>query len=333
MPIPEPVPLVCRPTPLHPLPRLSRMLGLDLWIKRDDLTGFAFGGNKGRKLEYLVAEALAQGADTVVSCGAAQSNFLRQLGAACAMHGLRCVAVAMHLPYEPGFGQPQRGRLLESSGNILLDRLLGVELRILPDGSWEELFSAAERVADELEEQGRRVYRIPVGGSSPLGALAFREAGLEARRQDDGFQAVVFASSSGSTHAGLAHAYAGSHTRVIGISCDPEPDLYDTLEELCAGQDRLLGTSVGLRRTDFELRFEAVGSGYGVAERPALEAILLMARHEGIFLDPVYSGKAFAGLLALAEARDLPQRVLFWHTGGTPTLMAVPDECWEDAGA
>lgn len=332
MPIPQPVPLVCKPTPIHPLPRLSAMLGLDLWIKRDDLTGFALGGNKGRKLEYLIAEALAQGADTVVSCGAAQSNFLRQLGAACSVSGLRCVAVAMHLPFEPDYGQPATGRLSETGGNVLLDRLLGIDLRVLPDGPWEVLFDEMEREAQRLEAEGRRVYRIPVGGSSPLGALAFREAGLEARAQDDGFQAVVFASSSGSTHAGLAHAYAGSRTRVIGVSCDPEPDLFDTLEELCAGQDALLGTSVGLRRQDFELRFEAVGAGYGVAETPVLEAILLMARREGVFLDPVYSGKAFAGLLALAEARELPQRVLFWHTGGVPTLMAVPEEAWAATG-
>lgn len=308
---------------MHRLARLSARLGLDLWIKRDDLTGFAMGGNKGRKLEYLIADALASGADTVVGCGSLQSNFVRQLAAACAMAGLSCVAVVMRLPFDAAMGKPD-GLAPGSGGNALLDRLFGAELRLVPDGPWEELYDRAEAAALELERGGCRVYRIPIGGSSPLGAYAFAQAAVEVGEE---FDAIVTASSSGSTHAGLASAFAGSGTRVIGIACDPEPDLKDEIADLA---ERLVDLEPSLRVPgELELRQDSVGAGYGVASPEGMAALRLMAHSEGIVLDPIYSAKAFAGLLRLAEAGELRGKVLFWHTGGTPALLAFSEEIVE----
>ncbi len=322
---PPRVELVLKPTPIHRLPRISEELGIDLWMKRDDLTGFALGGNKGRKLEYLVADVLASGADTVVACGAAQSNFVRQLGAACAMYGLSCVATVMSLPYYAAAGKPAVAGLSLTGGNLALDRMLGVDVRVFPDGDWEALAEHQEAVAQELEADGRRVYRVALGGSSPLSALAFVEAGHEASAQAGDFDFLVTASSSGSTHAGLAYHFAGTGTRVVGISADPDPkdELRAEIAELCARLDGLTGCAKGLGIESIELRLEFAGSGYSVPSPEGDAAILRLARTEGIFLDPVYSGKAFAGLLELASRREVTGRVLFWHTGGTPALFAA----------
>lgn len=327
---PKRIPLICSPTPCHRLERLSERWGIDLWIKRDDLTGFALGGNKGRKLEYLMADVVASGAEIVVSCGSSQSNFIRQLGAACSIAGVRCAACVMDLPYEEAFGQPSSIRLHEHGANLLADQILGIEINKVDDGPWETLFDSTEELAKRYEKAGLKVYRIPIGGSSPLGAYSFLAA---AREIDQPFDIIVTASSSGSTHAGLAYAFAGTPTKVIGISCDPEPDLYDTLAELCAGLDALTGESKNLTKTDFDLRFDWVGEGYGVTSNEALEAIGLLAREEGVFLDPIYSGKAFAGLVGLVESGQLSGRVLFWHTGGGPTLFALPEEAVNKASS
>jgi len=315
---------------MHRLNRLSKRWGIDLWIKRDDLTGFALGGNKGRKLEYLLAEAVAHGAQMVVSCGSTQSNFIRQLGAACSILGIRCAACVMDLPYEEAFGKPRSIQLMEQGANALADRILGIEINRIPDGPWEALFDAAEDLAKRYEREGLRVYRIPIGGSSPLGAYSFFKASMEI--QSD-FETVVAASSSGSTHAGLAYGLAGTGTHVIGISCDPEPDLFDTLVGLCEGLDEMTGSKKNLGRQDFDLRFDWVGEGYGVTSPEALEAIGLLAREEGIFLDPIYSGKAFAGLVSLAESGRLSGKVLFWHTGGWPTLFALTEDAVSKASS
>jgi D-cysteine desulfhydrase family pyridoxal phosphate-dependent enzyme len=320
---PHKVPLIQSPTPLHRLDRLADQLGLDLWIKRDDLTGFAMGGNKGRKLEYLMAEALGLEAQVIVSCGALQSNFVRQLGAACSRFGLKCAAAVMSLPYEGTVGKPEEGHLTDQGGNALLDRILGVDLRIYPDGTWEDLFAHMEALARQYEEEGAKVYRVPVGGSSPLGAFAFAEAAREIQEQAPPFGAIVCASSSGSTQSGLVYGFRDTATRVIGISCDPEPDLPVEFAALCDGLDDLLGENKKIRPDDFEFHTEWVGAGYGIPSPECLEAIRLLAQTEAIFLDPVYSGKAFAGLLGLAQRGELPDRVLFWHTGGVPALFAA----------
>lgn len=310
--------LCCLPTPCHALPRLSAELGLDLWIKRDDLTGFAFGGNKGRKLEYLIAEALAQGADTVVSCGAAQSNFVRQLGAAASVVGLRCVAAVMDLPYSVANGQPECPPGIGEGGNVLLDDLLGIELRRYPNDDWEVLYSHAEAISDELEAKGAKVYRVPLGGSCPLGAYSFYRAASEVGEDWD---AIICPCSSGSTHVGLAYAFAGTKTRVIGVAADPEPEILDDLVILAAGLRDLLGAQTTLRREDIEFRLEWAGDAYGLPSPAGEAASQKLARTEGIFVDPVYSAKAFSGLLGMAANGELRGRVLFWHTGGLPAMF------------
>jgi D-cysteine desulfhydrase family pyridoxal phosphate-dependent enzyme len=318
MATPRRISLCQLPTPLHRLDRLSDDLGIDLWIKRDDLTGFAGGGNKGRKLEFLMADALASEADVVVTNGSLQSNFIRQLGAACSMFGIACAAAVMHMPFEDQFGKPDGPALSAFGGNVLLDRLYGVHLHVFPDAPWETLFAHAEDVAKEYEGQGKRVYRIPIGGSSPLGAYGFRLAAEEIGFPDF----VLTCSSSGSTQAGLAHAFHGTKSQVIGIAVDPEEDLYDDMRGLCQGLDDLLEEPKHLARNDFDLRFDWVGPGYGVASHEGIQAIRLMAQREGILLDPVYSGKAFAALLDLARAKAIRGKVVFWHTGGVPSLFA-----------
>lgn len=316
--IPSPIPLIQRPTPCHRLERLSDELGIDLWIKRDDLTGFAMGGNKGRKLEYLMAEALLRHAEVVVTCGASQSNFVRQLGAACSMFDIRCVAAVMDLPYAAAHGKPSyQGS--HDGGNVLLDTILGVELKRFPDDDWEVLYSHAEGIANDLEAAGHTVYRIPIGGSSPLGAYAFVKAASEIDRP---FDCVVTASSSGSTHAGLAYAWHGTKTRVVGIACDPEPEIVEDLVRLVEGLDALTGMNKRMGEHDIDLKLDWAGDAYGVPSPAGESALRRLARREGIFLDPVYSAKAFSGLIELAERREIFGRVLFWHTGGTPALFA-----------
>jgi 1-aminocyclopropane-1-carboxylate deaminase/D-cysteine desulfhydrase-like pyridoxal-dependent ACC family enzyme len=291
---------------------------MDVWIKRDDLTGFAGGGNKGRKLEYLAGAVLEAGADTVVVCGSAQSNFVRQAGALCAVLGVRCVAVVMGLPFEAGFGKPP-GAPPPSGGNVELGALVGVEARPVPDGPWEDLFAAAAEAAREERAQGRAVYEVPVGGSTPLGAYGFVQAAAEVR---GAYDVVVVPTSSGSTHAGLAWALAGTGTRVVGVACDPEEDLLDDLARLCEGLDGLLGGPGLWREGGFELDRRWYGAGYGVPSPAGHEAQLLLARAEGVFLDPVYSAKAMAGLLGMAREGSVGGKVLFWHTGGLPAACA-----------
>lgn len=297
---------------------MSERLGIDLWIKRDDLTGFALGGNKGRKLEYLLADAVEKGATAVVTCGAAQSNFLRHLATGCAMLGLKCAAAVMPLPYEY---EPASGGLVPEGANRLVMETMGMDLRMLPNGNWDTLIAASETLAAEYAERGERVYPLAIGGSSPLGALAFYEAAAEV---GEGFDHIVHASSSGSTQTGLTYAFHGSATRVKGIACDPEPELVDEFVDLGAGLDELLGRSVNLTREQFDYDLRFVGPGYGVASSESLDAVRTLGRTEGILLDPIYTGKAFAGLLELVQSGEIAGRVLFWHTGGTPALFCLP---------
>ena len=295
---------------------MSDELGIDLWIKRDDLTGLAMGGNKGRKLEYLMADVKASGAEVVVTCGAAQSNFIRQLGAACSMLGIKCAAAIMAMPFE--IASPDVVRTLGYKGNLVLDRILGIDLRTFSDGTWEALYAHAEKLALEYEASGLKTYRIPVGGSSPIGAYAFLEA---VRELDRPFDTVVFASSSGSTHTGLSFGFHGTNTRVLGIACDPEPEIANDFAVLAQSLRELVPDGPDMAASDFDLDFDFVGPGYGIPSEAGNSAIERLARTEGIFLDPIYSGKAFAGLLALVDAGKLKGSGLFWHTGGTPALF------------
>ena len=313
----ERIPLCLLPTPLHRLDRLSEKLSADIWIKRDDLTGFALGGNKGRKLEHLAAEIVQSGSDTVVSCGASQSNFLRQLAACCAVLGVRCIGVCMDRPYQ----EPDRltPGVIAFGGNQALDTWFGLERQIVPDGTWDDLEAAATAVAEVERANGGSVYQIPLGGSGPLGVLAFYEA---AHELPAGFDAVVTASSSGSTQVGLATAFQGTMTKVIGIACDPEPEIVADLVALSASFHQATGIGVPLTAGEIDFRLGHVGPGYGAPSVEGNDAIAMLARAEGILLDPVYSAKAFAGLIDLVGRGELTGRVCFWHTGGTPALFA-----------
>lgn len=319
---PPRVELVQLPTPLHRLPRLSEELNLDLWIKRDDLTGFAFGGNKGRKLEYLIGEAISQKAQVITTCGSAQSNFIRQLATGCAMFGIECAAVVMQLPYED---KPAKGGLKPSGGNLLLDQLVGADIRIVPNDNWDSLIAQSESLREEYEAKGKKVFQIPIGGSTPQGAFGFFQAGLELQAQslEDPFDYVVSASSSGSTQTGLTYAFAVTDTKYLGIACDPEPEMIHDFAVLSQALDDITGFGRPNVAGDFSFDLRFVGPGYGVPSEGALEAIEKLARTEGIFLDPIYSGKAFHGLLEMAKAGEIRGRVCFWHTGGTPALFAM----------
>ncbi len=293
-------------------------------MKRDDLTGFALGGNKGRKLEFLIADAIAKKAEVIVTCGSAQSNFVRQLAAACAMFGIQLAVATMALPFE--FDKPTVSPMRSDNGNLLLDRWLGADVRLFDDANWDTLLAFTEELCKEYEAKGANVYRIPIGGSHPLGAYGFVEAASEIRDQAAPFDTILFASSSGSTHTGLQYAFNGSATRIQGIACDPEPNILDDFAKLATELDTLLGTTVGLKSSDYNLDPRFIGPGYGVPSAAGNAAVIKMARTEGIFLDPIYSGKAFAGLLTMVAEGSLSGRVLFWHTGGIPALFAMPED-------
>ena len=289
-------------------------------MKRDDQTGLALGGNKTRKLEFLVADALARGADTLLTAGAAQSNHCRQTAAAAAKAGLRCDLVLGGAA--PPFPE----------GNLLLDDLLGA--RVHWAGSHRR-GETLEDVAASLRGEGLHPCLIPYGGSSPLGAVGYVTAMAELSRQipfrEQPVDAMVFASSSGGTHAGLiagslACGYGG---RLIGVCVEkPEQgrgDLPSGILALARGCASLLGVpDLVSEDAPVILDHRYAGQGYGLAGPREKEAILLLARLEGILLDPVYTAKAMGGLIDMIERRELTknERVLFWHTGGSPALFA-----------
>jgi L-cysteate sulfo-lyase len=320
-PLPR-VPLAFLPTPLHALPRLSARLGgeVELWIKRDDQTGLAGGGNKTRKLEFLIADAQAQGADVVLTTGAIQSNHCRQTAAAAARAGLECHVV---LSGEP---PPQ------PNGNLLLDALLGAEIH------WTTREKRAERLVElteQLRAAGRRPYPIVLGGSDPVGAsgyaLALEELWEQVRALEIRLDAIVFASSSGGTQAGLvAGAWAlGWGVPLLGISVDePEAKLKAQVAGLATGTAAHLGRPHTFTVDDIRVNAGYLGGGYAVMGNLERDAIRIMARDEGILLDPVYTGRAFGGLLdlILRDAFEPGQNILFWHTGGAPALFAYAEE-------
>jgi D-cysteine desulfhydrase family pyridoxal phosphate-dependent enzyme len=302
------------------LPRLTALLGgPQLWVKRDDQTGLATGGNKTRKLEFLVAEALARGADTLVTGGAAQSNHARQTAAAAARFGLACTLVLR--------GQPPP----QAQGNLLLDHLLGADI------VWAEDAPLAERmaeVAESLQARGRRPYLIPYGGSNSVGVCgyvaAMEELLAQAAQAGLFFDLIVLASSSGGTQAGLAVAARalGYPGRILGISVDlPAAPLRQRITELANATADHLGLPLSFTPEDFAVEDGYLGGGYGVIGDREREAIRLLAQTEGLLLDPVYTGRAFGGLIDLIRrgAFSPRERVLFWHTGGVAGLFARPN--------
>jgi D-cysteine desulfhydrase family pyridoxal phosphate-dependent enzyme len=317
------VALALLPTPLEPLRHLSEALGgPSIFVKRDDLTGLALGGNKVRKLEFLLGQALQQRANSIVTTGAVQSNHCRLTAAAAARLGLRCVLVL-------------RGdRPVELTGNLLLDRLFGADVR------WAGSRAAEEVVQETVEEErksGRRPYAIPVGGSTGLGASAYVLAMEELIEQGvQQFDRIVLASSSGGTHAGLVvGAYqTGFAGEVLGISVDePVAALRRKVAGIATDTTRLLGYPRTYKPEEIRATDDYLGGGYAVMGAAEREAIQLFARSEGIVLDPVYTGRAAAGMLDLIRRGYFrkDESVLFWHTGGAPALWAYARELASDA--
>jgi D-cysteine desulfhydrase family pyridoxal phosphate-dependent enzyme len=311
------LPLVAAPTFIEPMPRLSAILGGGprLFIKRDDAIPFGFGGNKVRKLALVAARAVAENADTLVTAGGVQSNHARATAAAAARLGMRAVLVANGSP-------PAR-----KTANALLDELLGAEVVYVD--SRDARAPMIQEVAERLRAEGRRPFTIPIGASTPLGALAFALAVAELVDQMPAPDVIVHATSSGGTQAGLVAGcrLLGLATRVIGVSADDtSSSLQAQVRAIVSGVADLLklDPSALAKGTAIEVDDKFVGGGYGVASDESREAIELTARTEAIFLDPTYTAKAMAGLIAYVRRRKLTegQTVLFWHTGGQVGLFA-----------
>lgn len=301
------------PTPIETLPRLGKALGGPrLLVKRDDQTGLAFGGNKTRKLEFLVAEALAQGADTLLSAGALQSNHCRQTAAAAAKFGLHCTLVLV--------GEPPA----QASANLLLDQLFGAEIIWVEKSRRDALL---KETFEKTSAGGGKPYLVPYGGSSPTGVLGYVFAMEEFIVQKVDADWIVFASSSGGTQAGmvLGARYFGYMGRLLGISIDePRRILQKRVAKLASETSDRMGTHIEFVESDVLVNDEYAASGYGVLTGAEIEAISLFAKYEGLLLDPVYTGRAAAGLVNLVRKGTFKkdETVLFWHTGGQPALFA-----------
>ena len=318
------VPLAQLPTPIEPLPRLTAHLGgPQLFVKRDDLTGLGLGGNKLRKLEFLLGEALVQGADTVLTVGAMQSNHARQTAASCARLGLDCELILR-------CGSHATDAYL-NGGNVLLDRLFGARLHVLEAHESREDCMAAR--AEVLQSGGRKPYCIPVGGSCGLGNLGYVACAEEMLSQSAAmgasFAAVVTATGSGGTQGGLvAGMLLHDGLPVIGIAVEGTRQEQEALAARQASESlRLLGRSDLDPVAAVTVLDDFVGAGYGRPTDSMRQALSLAARFEGLVLDPVYTGKAFAGFIALARSGRYgkDQFLLFMHTGGAPGLFGYPE--------
>jgi D-cysteine desulfhydrase family pyridoxal phosphate-dependent enzyme len=303
--------LAVLPTPLHALPRFSEAVGREVWIKRDDLTGLATGGNKVRKIELLAAEALRSGADVLVSVGAPQSNHARTVAAAASVMGLDCHLIM------------SGSRPARPTGNLALDEFLGATMHFAASKDWTILAEVTQSVATELERRGARPYVIPVGGSVPLGAVAFTAAYFELQSQLDAAgvrpSAILHASSSGGTQAGLelGRMLAGDNAPILGVDVAKITDpLARTVEQLVRGAADLLCAEIG--HPDPTVVDGYLGDGYAIATAESNEAMRLLAATEGIVADPVYTAKALQAL----SKEDLDGPVVFWHTGGVPAFFS-----------
>ena len=298
--------------------RLAKALGMaerSLWVKRDDCTGLAGGGNKVRKLEYLCADAVAQGCDTLVTGGGRQSNHVRLTAAAANRLGLDCtIVLAGKQPDLP-------------TGNVVLDLVLGPDIVWAGPLDYYGTEAAIEEAVEDLRARGKRPYLMPVGGASPVGALGYVAAADELMAQLHDFDVVVVGDGSGGTHAGLV-AGLGSHDKVLGVDVGTRPDLDEQVPAKAAEVATLAGrpTPSGSCWIDHD-RF---GEGYGATTEACREAMDLAARCEGIVLDPVYTGKAMAGLIAAVTDGSIgrDQTVVFLHTGGMPALFATAYARW-----
>ena len=314
------------PTRLEFLPRLTEHLGgPEIWVKRDDCTGLATGGNKTRKLEFSMGEALEQGADTIITVGAVQSNHVRQTAAAACKLGLRCEVLLEHRVKNPG-------QLYLNSGNVLLDRVFGANLREYESGT--DFDAVMQDVAGEVRAAGGTPYLIPGGASNPVGALGYvgcaEELLQQCEEQDVAFDHAVLASGSAGTHAGFAVGLRASDSQlpILGIGVNvPRDQQEGKVWELAQETAAYIDHPECVARTDIVADCDYIGPGYGEPTESMNEAVLMLARLEGLLFDPVYSGKALAGMIDyIRKGRfEKGQKIVFLHTGGVAGLFAYAD--------
>jgi D-cysteine desulfhydrase family pyridoxal phosphate-dependent enzyme len=325
--------LIFRPTPFGLLQNLTRKLkSPEIYVKRDDLTGLAFGGNKSRKLEYIIPDMLAKRADTVVTWASVQSNWCLQTAAAARKFGIKPVLLLFKthdLPDEP-------------DGNLLLDHILGAQVRMMDAEPGkivqeDEIREIMDELVQEIMEWGYQPYVVPIGGSSPgwsmdkpLGAVGYVDAFLELWEQLESHSvvpdAVVHATGSGGTQAGLTLAakIMNPRIKVLGISVSEKPEKYDDeIWRIIQATREALEIDVEISSEDVHVMDDYIGEGYGILDQAVTDAIQVTAETEGFFLDPSYTGKAMAGLMDLIEKGYFKkrERIVFWHTGGTPALF------------
>lgn len=314
------------PTALEPMDRLSEALGGPrIWIKRDDCTGLSTGGNKTRKLEFLMAEAVAEGADLVITQGATQSNHARQTAAFAARMGMDC-----HILLEDRTGSEDAN--YNSNGNVFLDYLHGASAEKRPGGV--DMNAEMEAAAERFRARGRKVYTIPGGGSNPTGALGYANAAMElvqqANSMDLELDRIVHATGSAGTQAGLIVGLKAINADIpllgIGVRA-PKPKQEESVYNLAVATAEKLGCPGVVRREDVVANTDYVGEGYGIPTPECLQAIEMFARLEGILLDPVYSGKGAAGLIDLIRKGELSgdENIVFLHTGGAVALFGYTD--------
>ncbi len=310
------IPFAILPTPLYKLENLSRELGKNIYIKRDDMIGVALGGNKVRKLEFLLADARDKGADVVLTAGGPQSNHAMLTAACAAQLGMKAILVLK-----------KRGEL--SGGNLILDDIFGAEVRLVDTDSYDDVYAEMHRIMDQLRQEGHTPYFIPVGGSVPLGSMGYvncaREIANQAQELGVAFDSIVSATGSGGTYAGLTYGaklfLPGARSIGVGVCDDPFEEIaYDLMK----GIQELMESDVPVEKEDIHMKFH-IGPGYAVPSPEGCAAVRRLARSEGILVDPVYTGKALAGFFQLLEegyfADD--ENILFVHTGGAGALFAV----------
>lgn len=320
-------PLTFGPSPIHPLRRLSQHLGgAEIWAKREDVNaGLAYGGNKTRKLEYLIPEALAQGADTLVSIGGVQSNHTRQVAAVAASLGLKAVLVQ-----EKWVDWPDS--VNDKVGNILLSRIMGAEVRLDPSGFGIEFKDSWQNAIEDVKRAGGTPYAIPAGASDHrLGGLGFANWAYEVRQQERElgifFDTIIVCTVTGSTHAGMIAGFAGQDRprRIIGIDASATLDkTHAQVERIARSTAELIGLGRELRDDEITVLAGWAGDRYGIPVPSTIDAIRLIGRLEGVILDPVYEGKSMAGLIDLVQSGQIAPtaKVLYAHLGGQPALNA-----------
>ena len=315
------------PTPLELLPNLTAELGGPrIWVKRDDCTGLATGGNKTRKLEFVMAEALKQGADTIVTVGAVQSNHVRQTAAAACKLGLSCEVLLEHRIPDPTENYA-------NSGNVFLDRIFGANLREYPGGT--DFDKALQDVSDEVASNGGKPYIVPGGASDKIGALGYVNCAIELLTQANDMGLVidhlVTATGSAGTQSGLIVGLKATSSSIpllgIGVNA-PREEQEEKVYELAKETAEYIGAPGVVQREDVVANCDYIGEGYGIPTESMNEAVMLLARSEGLLFDPVYSGKALAGMIDLVRHDEFSDadNIVFLHTGGSAALFAYADQ-------